>query len=69
MKNPFESEASDEIRLRIIASFRETQGYFPTYREIMSFFGWTSTNSAKRFLDRCIGRGWLTRKGNHFILK
>jgi hypothetical protein len=69
MKNSFETEAADEIRMRIVANWRETQGYFPTYREIMSLFGWASKGSVKKFTDRCLKRGWLTRKGNHFILK
>jgi len=65
----FQTEAKDMQRMERLYQFQDDMGYFPTYREMMGILRFNSTGSVEKFLKRCQTRNWISRYGNHFVLK
>lgn len=61
-RHPDDITAVDEEVLNFIL-WCYTEGYMPSYREIMDYFGWHSINAVSIHVIRLEAAGWLERRG------
>ena len=67
MRDRFETESLDETRMRYVREYAFHNLNMPTYREMQAWFD-LSLGGVHKFIKRCIGKGYLTKKGNRLTI-
>jgi hypothetical protein len=59
---------SDFRRLELIEKFSQTNGYFPTHKQMLALFGVRSKNATHKWTERMILEGILRKDGSRLYL-